>query len=355
MDQYKLADKRFKKTGAGLKDSEFPSFHAQVINNVCPWYEELHPILKDRPNVYPCFTNESGDEMYGESVSSETESDESIDSSDDNLSCRISRNNKSVTIEESSQECTSSTKQNKSSSNESSTSHTNHNNIEMFDLCDSFDNEKNKTINDNISNDKDSNNTINLTTEFDTVDDDGLNNKLSEHCNKIKSGMKKNKERVKKKAKLTPSKAKELQQSLLRKKKRQIHTKSTKDTSSFLNDHERKERQQIIECSKNKMILEEKRHKDLKEIEEKKIIEENKREEKRLELNKERLALESKSIELKNKKVEMELERDAIIQAQERKKLVLLNVEVFKARQDIKKNDPTVSDEFLNQILPMDI
>ncbi len=66
-------------------------------------------------------------------------------------------------------------------------------------------------------------------------------------------------------------------------------------------------------------------------------MEENKREEKRFELNKERLTLESKSIELKNKKVEMELQRDAIIQAQERKKLVLLNVEVFKARQDIKK------------------
>jgi hypothetical protein len=354
MEQYKAADKRFKKTGAGLNDNEFPSFHAMIIKNVCPWYEELHPILKDRPNVYPCFTNESGDELDSESISSE--SDESIDSSDDNLSCRIARRQKTVTIlEDSSEECNSSGKNNKSSSNESSSSPTNKNNIEMFDLCDSFDNEKNKSSSANVQNDDDNMNGTKLSTEFDTIDDATISNKLSEHCEKIKSGMKQNKERVKKKAKLTPSKAKELQHSLLRKKKRQIHSKSTKDASSFLNDDERKERQQIIECSKNKMILEEKRHKDLKEIEEKKILEENKREEKRLQLNKERLALESKSIELKNKKVEMELERDAIIQAQEKKKLVLLNVEVFKARQDIKKNDPTVSEEFLDQILPMDI
>jgi long-subunit acyl-CoA synthetase (AMP-forming) len=135
------------------------------------------------------------------------------------------------------------------------------------------------------------------------------------------------------------------QQNILRRKKKQIHGRGSNADHSIFNEEDRKERASMIECSRTKMKLDEARHRDMREIKEKKIEEENKREEKMMLLNKLRFELDSKTVELNNRKVEMELEQDVILQAQEKKKLLLLNLEVFKARQAMKKEDPTLTDD----------
>jgi hypothetical protein len=337
MEQYKIAEQRFKKTGAGLSDDSFPSFHAMVIETICPWYEQLQPILKDRPNVYPCYTNESGDDRFDDVSENSDETLNSFDSSDDYVESSVMSydkkriNGRSV--------CTPDSKQLQS-------------NLESFDLSTHHDTRE--TSSTNMERELNTSSISNLTSEFDTVTNCSSSQKLDDHCKNIASKVSSTRLKSNKKQKLTPVKAKQLQQSLLRRKKRQIHTKSNQ-SNSILNDDEKKERTIMIECTRNKMQLEEKRHRDMKEIEEKKILEENKREEERIKLTKERLALDRKTVELNNRKIEMEIQRDIILQAQEKKKLILLNAQVLKARREMIKDDPNISKEMLDQYLPLDI
>ena len=58
MSQYKEAHEKMKNTGSGLEGFHFANFQDYIVKNVCKYYFELDPVLKDRPNVYPWVTNE---------------------------------------------------------------------------------------------------------------------------------------------------------------------------------------------------------------------------------------------------------------------------------------------------------
>ena len=60
MASYKEAHEKMNNTGNGLgKHSlEFTTFQEFIVKNVCKYYFQLDPVLRDRPNVYPWFTNE---------------------------------------------------------------------------------------------------------------------------------------------------------------------------------------------------------------------------------------------------------------------------------------------------------
>ena len=58
MASYKEASERMAQTGNGLHGLEYTSFQEYIVKNVCRYYFELDPILKDRPNVTPWATNE---------------------------------------------------------------------------------------------------------------------------------------------------------------------------------------------------------------------------------------------------------------------------------------------------------
>ena len=58
MSSYKEASERMAQTGNGLTGIEYTSFQEYVVKNVCRYYFDLDPILKDRPNVTQWATNE---------------------------------------------------------------------------------------------------------------------------------------------------------------------------------------------------------------------------------------------------------------------------------------------------------
>jgi hypothetical protein len=61
-------------TGAGLEGTEFEKFQDYIHAKVCKWYSTLDPILKNRPNIYPVWTNQ--DESDDDSVVVETHASE---------------------------------------------------------------------------------------------------------------------------------------------------------------------------------------------------------------------------------------------------------------------------------------
>jgi hypothetical protein len=74
----------------------------------------------------------------------------------------------------------------------------------------------------------------------------------------------------------------------------------------------------------------------------------NKREAKKLSLDEQHLKLESKVIEMK-------IKRKSVLYSQERKNLMLLNMKIFKERQQMKKEDPTLTDEYLDKYFKVDM
>ena len=60
MASYKDANEKMNNTGAGLDGFEFTSFQEYIVKQVCRFYFVLDPVLRDRPNVFPWATNESG-------------------------------------------------------------------------------------------------------------------------------------------------------------------------------------------------------------------------------------------------------------------------------------------------------
>ena len=65
MASYKEANERLNATGSGLEGIEYTNFQEYVVNNICKYYYQLDPVLKNRPNVCCWHTN---DKMRGKNV-----------------------------------------------------------------------------------------------------------------------------------------------------------------------------------------------------------------------------------------------------------------------------------------------
>jgi hypothetical protein len=95
--------------------------------------------------------------------------------------------------------------------------------------------------------------------------------------NTIQQRSKSSNKAAKKKMKLLPSAAMNVQKSLLRRKKMQMNTQSNHPKMSKVLSNEIKEQEFLMQVRKNKLELEQERHDDLKNLEMKKIqIEETK-------------------------------------------------------------------------------
>lgn len=58
MASYKETYEKLNNTGNGLTGLEHTTFKEYIIRDVCKYYYKLDPVLKNRPNVYPHYTNE---------------------------------------------------------------------------------------------------------------------------------------------------------------------------------------------------------------------------------------------------------------------------------------------------------
>ena len=90
----------------------------------------------------------------------------------------------------------------------------------------------------------------------------------------------------------------------------------------------------LVESRNKKMMFENKRHEEMKIFEEKRI----KLEEKRLKLEECTTRIKNESILLQNNL--------------ERSKIVLLKLEMFEKREEIKRNNPNIMDDYLNNLFP---
>jgi hypothetical protein len=59
LDSYYKASDHLRETGGGLDGDAYNNYHDKIKNTVCCFYDELQPVLGDRPNVNAWFTNES--------------------------------------------------------------------------------------------------------------------------------------------------------------------------------------------------------------------------------------------------------------------------------------------------------
>jgi hypothetical protein len=77
MASYKTAADQLRETGAGLHGTEYVNFQDYIVKHVCRYYYELEPVLGDRPNVTPWYTNEDSDEDESKSDKNDNGNNES--------------------------------------------------------------------------------------------------------------------------------------------------------------------------------------------------------------------------------------------------------------------------------------
>jgi hypothetical protein len=289
VDTYKEAKERMENTGAGLEGTHFEKFQDYILAKVCKYYLELDPIFKNRPNVYPMFTNQD-----------ETDDEEEklprtyvLDDDDDDVI--MFENNNDV-----------------STNPYATSSYSSMNKKSNFDFSELTDDTRKESSSSGSEISCTKNNITSISTR--------VHNSSSSDCS----------------AKLSPYKANLLRKSMLRDNKKQIHGKTKKLKNEHEVVHVPDERDYMMKCREKRLELEEKRDLRMEKIEEKKI-----------KLEMERLMMDKTSTELKFESIRLH-------NMQEKKKLMLINMEVYEKRLKMKKEHPDLTDEFLSEMFPMD-
>ena len=340
MSSYKEANERMNRTGNGITDPlKYSTFQDFIVENVCKHYFILDPIFKDRPNVRPWATNEDTDmeNEWEENDYDPTKSSEfltSDDESNDSLGiCTINTKDRGsdsttkdkgadsdVEIIESPQIKRRHYHSNVStlSSNQQSTT----NEYDNFSLT-----SQNSVFTHNTSN-------ISNITDDSNIIKIGEKGSHRKETTKAKSVTPNRKKSTKSKSKYTPSQAKNMEKDLKKKNKASIAKKHSNTTSMSITSIDQEDRDFLIETRNSTIKFETLKHNDMKELEERKIMIEN-----------ERLMMERDTMKLKH-------EQMVVQNRLERSKLALLKLEIFKARQEIKKVNPDVTDDYLNNHFP---
>ena len=301
MGTYKEASERMHRTGNGITDPlKYSSFQEYIVREVCRYYFELEPILKDRPNVTPWATNEDDSDDSTDSDISDEEDDSDIEvlSSEDNA-----MTNKEVATKEKNKYKT---------------------NVEEFDENMSTNSQQTLSHNtfSNISNSSDDNVSLKLPSLRNTRkrESTGSSGNTSSSTSK-------------RSPKVTPLEAKLKHKKLRNKRKKSIVSRKSNNMSTSFATMETEDRDRLL-ARNNKINFEKERHNDMKRLEEEKL----KIERQRLEMEKDIMTLKHEQI-----KVQSTLERS---------KIALVRLEMFKAREEIKKNNTEVTDDYLNSLFP---
>ena len=359
MSSYKEAKERMNRTGNGITDPlKHSNFQEYVVNNICKHYFVLDPILSDRPNVTPWYTND-GSSSESEDATPKKKSSIFLDSDDDSSQSSIDRDVRLKTSDSDieiiddpnikSRKSTSySSPSKKRNSRGSFSPSTKYSSNDEYDTNSVLTHTTTSTHNNssNISNLSD--NTFNISSPI-------VADKKDRSQPKNVTSTKK--QSVKKKPKLTPSEAKKIQKNIMKKKKRSIATKNSHSNDLIkLPTIDKEDRDMILESRDNQIKFEKEKHEDMKRLEEEKITIERERfimerdtmkkiEEEKMSIERERLTMEKHTMKLKHEQM--------IVQNNlERSKLSLMRMEMFKERMAIKKANPEVSEDYLDEHFP---
>ena len=281
MASYKEASERMNRTGNGLEGFQYTSFQEYIVKNVCRYYFELEPILKDdRPNVTPWYTNEDdSDEIEEDEEETENNNRNStvfLSSDDDSASSLTNCSIKTRDIE----------------SNEETSEHGTIQTTKTSRLRErimaKYDDEYSSDSDHTLS-------TTNNTSHVSNMSDDNSSSNLGSPKLKKKDKMTKSPKRKNTKSQkstYTPVQVKKMQKTLLakNKKKKSIVKKNggSSSTSNVSLDHD--ERDLLIETRNSKMTFEKEKHMDMKRFENEKMN-----------IERERLRMEKDTILLKHK------------------------------------------------------
>jgi hypothetical protein len=272
LQTFNKASEKMEGSGRGLTGITHLNYQQHIIDDICRYYFELLPVLKDRPNVIPWYTNHSVDKTV-ERGRCDSSNESLVDDDDD---CIEVNNDVDITVNETSttnncavitQEVSTATCTSTSSSNEILTPRSNRSNQ--------------RATSASLPSDK-----------------------------------------------LSPLQAKELQKNIYLSRDRQINSRKKKPKLTLGVGTEEDERSFIVEQRNIKMKFELERHNDLKEQ-------------------------HNDMMHIEKKKLEMQKQEMTIRLDNEKNKKILSKVEIFKARLEFKKADPTISEEFLDLHFPL--
>ena len=294
MASYKETNERLLSTGGGLKGLAYTTFQEFVINNICKYYLDLNPVLKNRPNVRAWHSNDAK-----------------------------RRNNKIVSIEETSAHSNDvQTILLSSDDEEVSGSENTMTNASCIEINDEYEEEDNfvdleKTTNTSSS-------------SLPHTSDDSTHNTSddTDSTNDVKGIGTITRKRM------TPSEAKKSQKLLSSKRNKSFIKKKGKNKSSIVRTNRQEDRDLVVETRNAKMKFEMKRHDELKSIEAEK-----------LKIEKERLQMDLDNSTFKQEHISAQTKL-------ENNKILLLRLEIFKERQRIRKENPEFTEEYLDEKFP---
>jgi hypothetical protein len=78
MDQYREALRQTETSGMGLDETDATTFKEHITKDVCKYFYVLEPVLKDRPNMKPAWTNHMQETQKNCDDSIELDDDESL-------------------------------------------------------------------------------------------------------------------------------------------------------------------------------------------------------------------------------------------------------------------------------------
>ena len=310
MASYKEGNEIILNTGSGLHGIELSTLQEFVVTNVCKYYHALDPVLRDRPNVRPVYTNydeevDTGELSDSNDINPKTDSIH-LSSDDDSIESYVSPPSPDVEVLYSNVELNSRKKD---------------------------DNDEYETMstmsNQSFTSNKPTVSTSNTVLDENSSDDIKSQTQISNNNRKIskrKTGSSSSKSNS-----ITPMQAKKLQKSL---KKKTIRSRRGKSMSMANTDADNEDREYLKESRNTKMDFEMRRHNDMTTIESEK-----------LRIEKERLKMDQINMAAKQKQI--------LVQTNlEQSRIGLIRLEMFQARQKIKKDYPEVTDDYLNENFP---
>jgi hypothetical protein len=287
----------------------------------------LEQVLGDRPNVHAWFTNEDPGNKHqptppdDEMVSSEQESFMTSNEVEvigcSNTSRSIDFGNDEIEFE-------------------LGTSLRRKDSDSIFDSSDDEFNLKNSTATvarRNVSK------TISSISDVTINDTNECNRQISATSDDASMESPKKKKKLETKAKLiSPIQAKDIQKRLLQTHKRQIHEKGQKSKMSGFINSDLAEKDFIMKSRESKNRMESLRHQEMKKLQATRI----KLDAKRCEIDEKRYQLEMDNSALNRERIRAQTQLDD-------QKRMLVKLEMFKLRTELKKDNPDISEEYLDR------
>jgi hypothetical protein len=342
LDSYYKASDRMRDTGAGLDGSQYTTFHEMIKNTVCKYYDELQPVLGDRPNVNTWFTNESTNVNFKSNEKKDKECDSSVESlfslksPMQEQTCSYARTQDSDSDDMITEIVVPKKVKNKRSiENGGKEKQTDYNSSDS-----SSDSIFSRTKSPSMSTSTKHSSTISTET---TSTDESLKEPIAS-ATIVSTGSPKKKKKIdNKKVLISPIEAKDIQRKLLQRHKKQIHEKNKNNKLIGFVKNEIEEKDFLMKSREFKSNIEKEKHMEMKRFQDTKILIEKKR----CEIDEKRYRMEIDNSELNRERIIAQTKLDE-------QKRMLVKLEMFKLRQQLKREDPTVSEEYLNELFPID-